>query len=773
MKFEMIYGAFAILSGIIIATIFGLNYFLIAVIVIVLITQIYFSKKLDKYKISILLTALFLSGIMNYTFLSYRESKLKSFEGEMIELNAIVLEKGNKKGISTTYVAECTEIIKEGDSYTIKEKVILKDKGNYKPGDMIRARGSFEGIIGKRNFGDSDIRLYYKSIGIYNQFKSTSSNKIGISKNLKFLLIYNIREKVSNVINLSLPKEESAFLNAVIIGDKHLLNDEEKDNFAKVGLAHVLSISGLHVAFIVFLIKKALDMMAVEKKKDLICTLLIIYYVAMIGAPPPALRTLIMMLTSIWGKHIKRDYDMASAASFAIIIMLAINPFLVHNRGFIISFACIYSIAFLYEPVFNRLGKTSIYMPIRKAFALSLSIQLGIMPILVHYFNYLSVISIFINIISIPIVFIIIAAGFVGVIVGSIIPILGIYIFSVDYYLIRILNKMVETSAQLPFSGFFIPSLGLFFYVMYYFVVMFFLFKDNGFFLSIKKQKITITVILFILLLIPLSKVLLNDKIRLVFLDVGQGDSSLITTSRGRHVLIDGGGSVGKGDYYFDVGAKITVPSLLKLGVWKIDTIIVSHIHEDHLEGLLETIKSFKIGKAIIPDTPYETNISKKFLELCKEKKIKVHYAKAGDELKLDKNTVIEFVFPEKSLLKYTKSDENNNSLVAVFKYKDFKVLYAGDIEKEGEWALLKKDISADVLKVPHHGSNSSSTEEFIKAVSPKVSIISVGKNTFGHPSKDTISRLMGPTQLVYRTDINGAISLKTNGNKVIIKTVR
>ncbi len=773
MEFKMIYGTFAISGGIFIACLFGLNIISVAIVVAFLMLQVFLYKKF-KNRIYIIITVLFLFGSISYTFVLNKESKLKCLEGKTIDINAIILEEGNPDRSHSTYIAQIRVVTEENNNYAEKEKIILKDysKNKYKPGDIVKTRGNLEGIIGKRNFGDNDFRLYYKGKGIYNQFKTTSAKKVGISKSFKILLLYNMRNRISDIINLSLPKEEAAFLNAVIIGDKHSLNDEERDNFAKVGLAHVLSISGLHVAFIVLLLNKALEMLKIKKKKDLLCTLLIIYYVALIGAPPPALRTLIMMLIAIWGKHIKRNYDMVSAASLAAIIMLAFNPLLVHNQGFIISFACIYSIAFLYEPVYNSLGKIIANLHLRKALALPLSIQLGIIPILVYYFNYLSIISIFINIISIPIVFIIIAAGFIGVFAGAIVPILGMYVFSVDYYFIKLLNKMVDIAAQSPLSGLYIPSFPLFFYSIYYLIIMIALFKDIGFFADVKKRRLAVA-IMSVLLLIPLSNVTLNNNIRLVFLDVGQGDSSLITTSKGKHVLIDGGGSAGKGDYYFDVGSKITVPSLLKLGVWSIDTIIVSHIHEDHLEGLLETVKTIKTGKVIMPDVPYESGVSKKFMELCKEKKINVIYAKAGDELRLDSETVIEIVFPEKSLLKYTKSDENNNSLVAILKFRNFKALYTGDIEKEGEWVLHGKDIIADVIKVPHHGSNSSSTEEFIKAVSPKVSIISVGKNTFGHPSKDVISRLEMSSQAIYRTDINGAISLKTNGNKVIIKTVR
>lgn len=775
MEFKMIYGTIALFAGIITAYLLIPGTMVMFCMFLFLAIALYLCRRTVNTKTVLAIAILYLIGFVNYNLISNYERKFKAFEGEPVDVSILILEEGYKKSYSSTYMGECKEIIKGNDNYSLKEKIIIKDYGKacYKSGDLIKARGSFEGIIGKRNFGDSDIELYYNSKGIYNQFNSLKSEKIGKSMDYRVLLLYNVRNKISHIINESLPKEEAAFLNAVIIGDKHSLDDDEKDNYSKTGLAHLLSISGLHVAFIVLLINKTLKALKIEKGKDLISTLLIVYYVAMIGAPPPALRSLIMMLVAIWGKHIKRDYDMISAASFAAIIMLLFNPLLIHNQGFIISFACIYSIAFLYEPVYNFLGKIIINQPMRKAFALSLSVQLGITPLLIYYFNYLPLISIFINIIAIPLVFIIMATGFMGVIAGSLIPLLGVYIFSLTYYSINTLSMIVNGAALLPLSGFYIPSLPLPVYLTYFLIIILILFKESMFCISLRKYRINIVAILLGLVFLLFGKSEINKRIRLTFLDVGQGDSSLITTAKGRHVLIDGGGSSGKGDYYFDVGAKVTVPALLKLGVWRLDTIIVSHIHEDHLEGLLKTVEVFRTGQVIMPHTPYESSISKKFLELCRDKGIEVIYANAGDKIILDKNTEIEILFPEKTLLKYTNSDENNNSIVALLKYKNFRALYTGDIEKEGERMLLGKNINADILKIPHHGSSTSSTEEFIKTVAPEASVISVGKNNFGHPKEEVLERLKAVSQEVYRTDLNGAVSLKTGGKKVIIKTVR
>lgn len=776
MDYKMEYGTIAAFIGIIIAYLLKPSIFMILLCTTIILTFFYFTDKFISRKFTFLIIALCSISMVRYTLVADYKSKLKPFEDKLINAHLIILEESNKKNNVSDYIAECIGVLEDDKYYSLKEKVVFRNynKLNYKAGDIIKTSGHVNKIVGKRNFGDNDMSLYFNSKDIYFQLIGQNSSLIGRSNNFKVLFFYNVRSRISNIINKSLPVEEAAFLNAVIIGDKHFLDAEEKDNFSKTGLSHILSISGLHVAFIVYLLNTILKALKIKDNyRDIISSILIAYYIAMIGAPPPALRSFIMMLILIWGKHIKRDYDMSSAASLAAILMILHNPLLVHNQGFIISFACIYSIAYIFEPIYAYLGKMIHITSIRNTIALSLSVQIGIAPVLIYYFNHISLISIIINIIAVPIVFFIIAIGFIGVIFGAIIPIIGVYIFSLDYYFVSLLSKIIRIASALPYSGLHIPSLHFFAYLLYYFAVIMICYKSSNFVLKIKQQKYVFVSIYFAMLVFVLGNNFYSNNVRLVFLDVGQGDSSLITTTKGRHILVDGGGSIGKGDFYYDIGGKITVPALLKLGVWSIDTIIVSHIHEDHLEGLLKVVETFKTGKVILPDTPYESVISRCFLDLCESKGIKILYAKDGDKLVLDKNTEINFLFPEESLIISSNSDENNNSLVALFSYKNFKVLYTGDIEKDGENRLLSKNIKADIIKVPHHGSNTSSTKEFIEIVSPKFSVISVGKNNFGHPRKEVMDRLEENSHKIFRTDKNGAVLFKTNGKKVIIKTVR
>jgi competence protein ComEC len=221
------------------------------------------------------------------------------------------------------------------------------------------------------------------------------------------------------------------------------------------------------------------------------------------------------------------------------------------------------------------------------------------------------------------------------------------------------------------------------------------------------------------------------------------------------------------------VGGKITLPALLHQGIWRIDTIIVSHMHDDHMEGLLKVIEVFQVKNLIIPKVSAGIdNISRNseaLLDLCSIKGIKVYRLGKGDHINLGRGVRMDFLLPGEE----AKADENQNSLVGILSYGNFNTLLTGDIGTATEAELAPGIIRSSILKVPHHGSGGSSSEEFLTEVNPKVSIVSVGKNNFGHPSPETMKRLSDSGSLVYRTDEAGAVIVTTDGENMKVKTTK
>ncbi len=248
-------------------------------------------------------------------------------------------------------------------------------------------------------------------------------------------------------------------------------------------------------------------------------------------------------------------------------------------------------------------------------------------------------------------------------------------------------------------------------------------------------------------------------KLDVKFLDVGQGDCEIITLPDGRNIIID----AGKNETEEDLVSKLT-----KKGFKRFDYVVITHPHEDHIGGMAKIIESFEIGEVYMPNKTTNTKIFSNILTALENKNCKVVEAKNGVVMIDEDNIKAEFLAPCSSGYK----DINNYSAVLKLTYNNFKFLFAGDAGEDSEMEMLEsgQDLSADVLKVGHHGSKYSSTTAFIKKVNPKYAIIEVGKdNSYGHPAKDTLYRLKKAK--VYRTDEKGTIDVVCDGNKLTVLT--
>lgn len=243
-------------------------------------------------------------------------------------------------------------------------------------------------------------------------------------------------------------------------------------------------------------------------------------------------------------------------------------------------------------------------------------------------------------------------------------------------------------------------------------------------------------------------KLIPSNKLMISFIDVGQGDSMLIQTSLHKTILIDGGGSENGS---FDVGEKVLIPYLLDRGIMTIDYMLFSHFDSDHCQGLISVMKKLKVKNAIISKQGKNSDNYIQFLKIAKEKKTKIIVVKQGDIIPIDTKCYISILFPSQDLI--NSNVLNNNSVVTKFVYqikpeKKFSLLLTGDVEAIAEKKIVEEyqdtnELQADILKVAHHGSKTSSTTEFLKLVKPKIALVGVGEqNTFGHPSKITLDNL-------------------------------
>lgn len=251
----------------------------------------------------------------------------------------------------------------------------------------------------------------------------------------------------------------------------------------------------------------------------------------------------------------------------------------------------------------------------------------------------------------------------------------------------------------------------------------------------------------------------------------GQGDCTIIRTKYNKAILIDSG--EGNSEKY-DYGKSVVLPYLLAHHISKIDYLILSHFDSDHAGGAFYILENLKVENIVIGVQAEKYDNCVEFIKIAQEKNINIIVLKLNDVLQVDKETYFEVLFPD---IKNTISENkiNNNSLVLKLVYKKFSMLFTGDIEELGERAILKNkenSLKATVIKIAHHGSKSSSIEEFISKVSPKIAVIGVGsRNNFGHPNQEVLERLREHKVQIFRTDENGETSILTDGYKIICNT--
>ena len=329
--------------------------------------------------------------------------------------------------------------------------------------------------------------------------------------------------------------------------------------------------------------------------------------------------------------------------------------------------------------------------------------------------------------------------------------------------MVNILFKILDFGDNIILNKTYVTTPKIIFIVIYYFIFFSFIFlrviyapknKNKAFFIrirnlishgkyNVRKNKNIIFIIILILILFIFIINIIPKDLKIYFIDVGQGDSCLIVTPRNKTILIDGGGSEN-----YDVGKNTLIPYLLDRGIKKLDYILISHFDTDHIGGILEVMEELKVNTVIISKQGEDSENYKKFIEIVNKKKIKVLVVKKKNRLKIENDIYFDILWPNSENLVY-ENILNNNSIVCKLEFKNFSCIFTGDIEKQAEQLILKEYennlsvLNSTILKVAHHGSKTSSIEEFLKVINPKIALIGVGENNkFGHPNEEVINRL-------------------------------
>ncbi len=419
--------------------------------------------------------------------------------------------------------------------------------------------------------------------------------------------------------------------------------------------------------------------------------------------------------------------------------------------------------------------KKKVISYIKNIFLVSISAQILIMPIIAYSYKTVSLTFFITSILTSFLIGAIIIFGFLLILISFINLNLAVLLGNMYKLLINMLELITEYTSKIPLSKIYIKVPYLCEIILYYIVIftIYYFYKKFGKEMLLQKfkkfiicYKKIITIISVIVLVFSSTYIKVPKKLQIYFIDVGQGDSCLIITPNNRKILIDGGGSEN-----YDIGKNTLIPYLLNRRITSVDYIIFSHFDTDHSQGLTKIIEELNVKNVIIGKQFEKSENYAEFVELVRKKNIKVNVVEAGQKISVEKDLHIYVLWPDS---KNVISDNvlNNNSLVCKLIYKNFSMLFTGDIEERAEMEILQKYknnlnlLNATVLKVAHHGSKTSSNKEFLEAVEPKIALIGVGRNnTFGHPSNVTLENLEKIGCKIYRTDEMGEIIIQVDKN--------
>ena len=590
--------------------------------------------------------------------------------------------------------------------------------------DTLRLNGELEEAEGSKDIYSFDYKQYLKS-----------KNINYIIKIDKITLISKEKSFFKGIKCFLLKRNSNPYIKAFIFGNNKSIITDVMSSYQEIGISHLFAISGMHIGLLTLVISKLLMKLNIKEKYIfIIISLFLFFYLFITGVSPSILRAIFFYLFFSINKIY--NFNIKGVNIFLLIfsISLLVNPYYIHEVSFLYS----YTISFSILLVGNKISNSSYF---KRLFLTSLISFIVSFPITIYFFNQINILSVFYNMLFVPFIsMIVFPLSIITYIIPFFEPIFNVFISLMEFLALKF--------NSISFSKLIFPSLPRYYYILYIVGVVIFIYFYN-------KKIISVLPILLLALFNYLYPVFFNQNY-LMFLDVGQGDSILIH-SKDKTMLVDTGGVINYSREKWQERKNkksltnyVTIPVLKKLGIRKIDYLVLTHGDFDHMGEALKLIKQYRVEDIYLNQGNFNL-LEKKVIKKYRH----VYQIREKEEIVLGNINIVQ--------INKEFSDENDSSSILLMYYKNKKILLTGDASKKSEEYILNKyNIGKiDVLKIGHHGSKTSTSDELLKELRPSLAIISCGKNNrFNHPHKETIDKLKEYRIKYLRTDISGTIRI-------------
>lgn len=700
---------------------------------------------------------------------------LSNLAGQRLVLTGIALDKPILRDRFASVVVRADTILHGGKKYPYASPVLVRIKDVKRAdvqslvyGASVRLTGMLSLPRSARNPGEFDYRKYLQLKGIEREVEVREDDVLEVgslkARNVLSLVIYPLREWIGNNLDTLIGGEESKLMKGLVIGERSEMDPNIKAAFTNTGLMHLLAVSGFNVALVAGIMLACCSMFRIGATCGSVVTCAgLVCFGFLTGAQASVMRAVFMAIVALVGKRIDRYIELYNTVAVAVIALLLMDPRSLFDVGFQLSFIAVLGLSY-FNP--KLLSFSEMFPPsVRDNFvvkyllaslAVSVAASLGTLPLSALYFHKISLIGLIINIVAVPISGILLSLGFATVAAASVSTWIASMYASLATFLSRALLDLTLWSSHSPVASVKFVANEMTVVGLY------------GIFLFLSSANLPFLRKIILLLLVwanvwVFTSMTHDSHLRVTFIDVGQGDAILLECPDGRVVLIDAGPSMGR----TDSGERFIGPLLDRKGITRIDEVILSHPHNDHGGGIPFLLREFDVGRIVLSHGLRENGLTREVRRLADSLHVSLSPIHVGEVLDERGSVRLYILFPSRTIQE-DGENVNNRSIVIKLVYGRTSMLLSGDAEEEAEASLVGffgAFLDCDVLKLGHHGSITSSSKQFLHAVSPDRVVISVGRgNKFRHPSAEVIDRVRNMKAMIHRTDENGAVILNSDG---------
>ena len=579
-------------------------------------------------------------------------------------------------------------------------------------------------------------------------------------------LVLPLRRLMRGALEANLSGPPAGLLRGMLLGEKHRIPAEVADRFRHTGLAHALVISGLHVGLVALFFYTLFRLAGTPTwAASLATALVLLLYALVTDLQAPVVRASIMAAVVLVGRAISRRGEVYNSLGLAAVLILCLWPASLLTLSFQLSFGATLAIVALHGLLMSlwppawrdedrALGKW-VLAPL----CVTVAAQLGTGPLIAWHFQQFAPVSLAANLVVVPLLGTAVSLGLLTALTAPWWPLAGAVFSGANYLALNGLMAAVDAFAALPFASLKTPKPSALTLVLAAWTAGLLAW-------GLRRPRGRVLLLLTLLAwgnLAVWPLVLRDRDLEIVFLDVGQGDAAFLRFPNGRTMVIDGGLRSRRSDF----GERVVIPFLQHRGVGRVDVVVASHPHSDHIGGLVHLLEQVEVDHFIDSGQAYDSWTARRLRRLIDEKGIAYHRVAAGDSLAGLGGVGAVVLHPRAAFVDAEGGSPhglNDGSVVVRFDYGNTGVLFTGDIEEASEPALLGwgEGLRSAVLKAAHHGSRTSSGPAFVEAVGPSVCVVQVGAfNKFGHPAPEVMARFREAGARAYRTDECGAVVVR------------